>query len=410
MARPRDTRTSHIFAHGITLNGPSVGPHGFSTDEEFLSDFGALFAGRLEQAGYNVEKVESAQAAHTPLGLQLTITSVAWRYSLFGCGGWSYILATSEVDATVDLYDHGKSLGSHAYHGQNTGCHAPEPLAPTPESLSAAVQNFLNKAVPEVTASLSVLKPNASQGATTPPSASTSSVSRKQIAGCATKGAMAAVTLELPILQVGDISAFYVSVANSRPTNVSLFNDFDFPPLDSITLLQPHAIGQSGGHVEALSVDQAIEKAGGIDELRAALFFRHRRVHLGEGEYREVTRLFSGTVVENAAVGCGLGLLGEPCGIGKVDAPFAEFEFSGGESEPESQYMYLEATSRCPGPACKKVYLEPQGWEKGYLFFTRGNYTALEITVEDCDQKGCRTPSQSETLQCKFNFTFREGW
>jgi Zn-dependent protease with chaperone function len=189
MARPRDIRATPAISWALNYSLRTI-----NTDEEFSSRFGALFAARLEQVGYHVERVESPQSAQNALTLQLTITRVALLYSRSGCGWplFDEVMTTTEVDGTVELYDHGKSIGSRSYHGQNTGCWAvSHAIALTAdldnerqnarEKLTAAVQDFLSKAISEVAASLSALKPSASQVAAALPSPAASSVAWKHI-------------------------------------------------------------------------------------------------------------------------------------------------------------------------------------------------------------------------------------
>ena len=80
------------------------------------------------------------------------------------------------------------------------------------------------------------------------------------------KGPIAAVSME-PSIQVGDVTAVYITVTNLRSDLVA----FSDQQKDEVSVLQTRAVAQSGGQVDRLGVDHAIEKAGGADKLHTAL-------------------------------------------------------------------------------------------------------------------------------------------
>ena len=110
--------------------------------------------------------------------------------------------------------------------------------------------------VPGLCASAITLGGCAVPATTAPPSPAT---------GSTIEGPIATVTMEPPI-QVGDVTAVYITVTSLRP-DVAAFS----LQVNEVYVLQAHAVAQSGGQVERLDVDHAIEKAGAADKLLAAL-------------------------------------------------------------------------------------------------------------------------------------------
>ncbi len=106
--------------------------------------------------------------------------------------------------------------------------------------------------VPGLCASAVALGGCALPATTAPPSPTTDS---------ALRGPMATVSMEPPI-QVGDVTAVYVTVTNLRS---GLYQE------NEVIVLQTHAVVPSGAQVDRLDVDHAIEKAGAADKLLAAL-------------------------------------------------------------------------------------------------------------------------------------------
>ncbi len=182
-------------------------------------------------------------------------------------------------------------------------------------------------------------------------------------------------------------------------------------------VLQAHAVAQSGGQVERLDVDRAIEKAGGADKLLAAL---------GDRTFETVAPELSGAQV---VVGSAAAILLAPVWVpalvvgGAILLPFAlaTGAFSNQQKIKNKEFPV--------GPGVENVgaelilgqlsqsreidFIMPQNSWKGYLFFPRRSYTTLAVTagaiddlaerdktVVQIDQGESPTLRYSETLRC----------
>ncbi len=198
--------------------------------------------------------------------------------------------------------------------------------------------------------------------AITPPSAAT---------GSATKGPIATVSME-PSIQVGDVTAVYVTVTNLRPVDV-------MPGQNQVIVLQAHMVGQSGGQVERLDVDHAIEKVGTADKLLAALGDRSFDVvafpPAPPAPEPSGAQVVAGTAAAILLVPLAVmfvQLWAPPLLTGAIQYAVA--------SDKEKIELYKEfPVGRFNG------FIEPQFSMKGYLFFPRGSYSTLEITAGAID-------------------------
>jgi len=213
------------------------------------------------------------------------------------------------------------------------------------------------------------------------------------VTSAATKQPMVIVALE-PSIQVGDVSAVYVTATFPSPYPPVSGLDWVNPWASSnhVTVLQlkvPSAVSQSVDLIQPLDIDTAIAKAGGEKNLSSAL----DPVHLSSARHRGATK---------AAVGTFLGsfisaptILISPVTTAGMAAYHA---WNRGKTQ-------LEDVSFPQSPL--GIVNEKAGyfhWERidflsdggpgavGYLFFRRGNYSALEVTVE--------APGATETIRC----------
>jgi hypothetical protein len=179
---------------------------------------------------------------------------------------------------------------------------------------------------------------------------------------------MATVSMEPPI-QVGDVTAVYVTVTNLRS---GPYQEND------VIVLQAHAVAQSGGQVDRLDVDHAIEKAGAADKLLAAL---------GDRGFDDVA--FppppEPSATKKAAVAVGLLLLAPilaPLLLPKLFELPADYAFGDFSDKQQIKNKEFPVVQRHGGAA---DFIKPQRSWKGYLFFPRGSYSTLEVTAGALD-------------------------
>jgi len=197
-----------------------------------------------------------------------------------------------------------------------------------------------------------------------------------------------------PAIEVGDVTAVYVTVTNDSS---------NADPL-SVTLLElhwPRAVDKSGKKVDRLDTDQAIEKAGGGDKLLAALGNRGNEVDrpLAQKVARyvlmaPVVPIWSPGLLVAGPVALIYTSLQEPEYRQRLKVEAKEFQLSPTRLEPFGSRLLTD-----PGPSVDG--LPPLWSEKGYVFFPRGSYTALEVTVrerQEYDEKS--GPGPSQTAKC----------
>jgi len=164
-----------------------------------------------------------------------------------------------------------------------------------------------------------------------------------------------------PSIQVGDVSAVYITVTNLQS--------------DQVIVLQTHAVAQSGAQVDRLDVDHAIEKAGAADKLLAALGDRGF-------ENVEFPPPPEPSAAEKAFVAAGLLLLAPiwvPLLLGGLPVDYAFGDFSDKQQIKNKEFRIVQPH----GGAAE--FIKPQRSWKGFLFFPRGSYNTLEITAGTID-------------------------
>ena len=196
---------------------------------------------------------------------------------------------------------------------------------------------------------------------TAPPSPATDS---------AIRGPMATVSMEPPI-QVGDVTAVYVTVTNLRSGPYQE---------NELIVLQAHAVGQSGGRVDRLDVDHAIEKAGGADKLLAALgdrSFENAPLSPAPELSAAGTAAYTATLILLAPFWVPL----KAVAVG-IDGALSDKQKITNKEFPVGRY-YEKVAGIVGGP--QKILIGPHFSWKGYLFFPRGSYSTLEITAGKID-------------------------
>lgn len=200
----------------------------------------------------------------------------------------------------------------------------------------------------------------------------------------------AAATLSMaPSIDVGDVTAVYVTV-----TNESTGSD----PL-SVTLMElrwPRAVDESGSRVDRLDAEQAIQKAGGADKLLAALGNRGNAVDRPLAhkiaDYTPLA-IWSPVLVVADLAARAYSSLQAPGSQQRLKVEAKEFQLYPTRLAP---FAFTYAGSPVEG-------LPPLWSEKGYVFFPRGSYTALEMTVrkfEEYDRDSHSGPLES--VMCRW--------
>jgi len=184
-------------------------------------------------------------------------------------------------------------------------------------------------------------------------------------ADSATKEPMATVSME-PSIQVGDVAAVYVTVTNLRP--------------DIVVVLQAHAVAQSGGRVDRLDVDHAIEKAGAADKLLAALGDRSFEV-AAFPPAPELSGAAQAAAVVVAVAAVPLLLLLLPIAPNFPQAVIQDAMAGDKEKIEDKEFPAGPYKELSTGRRVVSYFMNSQSLWKGYLFFPRGSYSTLEITA-----------------------------
>lgn len=178
-----------------------------------------------------------------------------------------------------------------------------------------------------------------------------------------------------PSIDVGDVTAVYVTV-----TNESTGSD----PL-SVTLMElrwPRAVDASGRRVDRLDAEQAIQKAGGADKLLAALGSRANAVDRPLAhkiaDYTPLA-IWSPVLVVADLAARAYSSLQAPGSQQRLKVEAKEFQLYPARLDPFGSPALTYAGSQVDG-------LPPLWSEKGYVFFPRGSYTALEMTVRKFEE------------------------
>ena len=224
--------------------------------------------------------------------------------------------------------------------------------------------------------------------------ASPSETSVGVVAAPAMSSSVAAMSME-PSIEVGDVTAVYITVSNESSNSSPL----------GVTLLElhwPRAVDMSGKRLDRLDTDQAIEKAGGGDKLLAALGSRGTEVErpLGQKIARDV---LMAPVIPIWIPGL---LVAGPVAL--LSSSLQEPEYHQ-HSKVQAKEFQLSPTMLDPFGSHVLTYADPPldglpaSWsEKGYVFFPRARYAALEETVreyQEYDHGSQTNPLQTVTCQ-----------
>jgi len=119
----------------------------------------ALSAG-LENAGFDIQHVEKATEAKTPVVVSVDVTSLKAENAVY----WTSVGCKGLISAQVQVTKSGQSVLDRTYsgeHEENGPCHQN-----ASEALKQALEKLLETAVPEIAASLSkITQPSAVQAA-----------------------------------------------------------------------------------------------------------------------------------------------------------------------------------------------------------------------------------------------------
>jgi hypothetical protein len=211
-----------------------------------------------------------------------------------------------------------------------------------------------------------------------------------------------------PSIQVGEVTAVYVTVTNLRPVDV-------MPGQNQVIVLQAHAVAQSGGQVDRLDVDHAIEKAGGADKLLAAL--SDRSFEIVAPEPSAATFILAAPVlVPWVAISLFVVAAAAPVALPIM---YATGFFSDKQKITDKEFpvgRYGEANVPLIGlGGPQAIFIGPQESWKGYVFFPRGSYSTLELTagaIDDWAERGetIRQIDQGESLTVRNTETIRCPW
>lgn len=176
------------------------------------------------------------------------------------------------------------------------------------------------------------------------------------VVGCATNHPTPpaiSVTCD-PAIEVGEVDAKFVEISSSSSLQG--------------TYLDYRAIPVSGGRVDDLPLESAIEKSGGADRLLSAM--SPKRVP-------STFQIIGGdTVVGVAATAVSMGVLAPAMLIPAADSALLERK-------------KLE----------QAVVASPSGFDgHGYLFFSLAAYSALEVTASTCGPIGQPIPAERSNL------------
>jgi hypothetical protein len=244
---------------------------------------------------------------------------------------------------------------------------------------------------------------------------------QKEPVAILTKAPITTVTAE-PAMRVGDVDAVYVTLTTFRPIIVS----------------RAYADSHSGGRIEPLKLGLAIEKAGGADKLLAALGGRGVQSEKVDPEKDDLGPVRSanshcvvrtgflvavvaiGLPVELASIGSAPG--GEILGslfdaiLGDCELPTAE-QAAANRAAAKNAAADKAAEEVAYHKRLFATFSDEQKIEdeellqvpyvlltaeerKGYLFFPRGSYTALELPVEEADRVPVNGKLSTLMLRC----------
>jgi hypothetical protein len=215
--------------------------------------------------------------------------------------------------------------------------------------------------------------------------------------GPSMRSSVVAMSME-PSIEVGDVTAVYVTVSNQS-------SNADPLGLTLLELHWPQAVDMSGKRLDRLDTDQAIEKAGGGDKLLAALGDREEEVErpLDQKIARDalmapVIPIWIPGLLVVGPVALIYSSLQEPGYHQHSKVQAKEFQLSPTMLDPFGSHLLTY-----PGPPLDG--LPPEWSEKGYVFFPRGSYAALQLTVREHQEydKNLLNPLQTVTCQWRSN-------
>jgi hypothetical protein len=149
MTRPRDLREKKTIAEfnygSFSLSHATIFPAG---DPALWVGNGVAAA--LENNGYQVAKVETVKDARTPLAIEVGVTNLATSLQT----GFFSVTGKNVVTAKVAIYRSGEIVQRREYTGEASESGAQIGARELQAAVNASLEDFLNKAIPDVCAGL----------------------------------------------------------------------------------------------------------------------------------------------------------------------------------------------------------------------------------------------------------------
>jgi YajG family uncharacterized lipoprotein len=151
VARPQDLRPDPTTVGNIRNGYGIVTAQVRSNNDVAMWVANSLISG-IEQAGYRVERAETVETAHTPLAIDIEVSRVFTEYA----PNFFTIDGKADVAARVEVYRRGQRILRRLYTGkyENTNFVVATSAGEYQELLDAAMKDFLQRAVPDLTSSL----------------------------------------------------------------------------------------------------------------------------------------------------------------------------------------------------------------------------------------------------------------
>lgn len=154
IARPMDLRPDPTTVGNVRNGYEMVMAQVRSNNDVPMWVANSLTAG-LEQAGYRVERVETVESAQTPVAIDIAVSRVFTNYTQ----GFFTITGKGDVAAQVEVYKQGQRIFRRAYAGKYETFALVAGIGISADGyqklLDEAMKDFLQKAVPDLTSTLS---------------------------------------------------------------------------------------------------------------------------------------------------------------------------------------------------------------------------------------------------------------
>ncbi len=151
VARPQDLRPDPTTVGNIRNGYGMVTAQVRSNNDVALWVTNSLVTG-LEQAGYRVERAETVETTQTPLAIDVGVSRVFTEY----VPGFFTISGKADIAAQIEIYKQGQRVLRRVYTGkyENTNLVVATSASEYQALLNEAMKDFLQKAIPDLTAVL----------------------------------------------------------------------------------------------------------------------------------------------------------------------------------------------------------------------------------------------------------------